>query len=233
MNRKSELIVALDVHDLEEMLGIVDTLPQDVSWYKVGLELFSALGMSPVEMLKARGKNVFLDLKLHDIPRTVARSVAAIAKQNVSLLTLHAAGGRAMLSEAARARDESGGPLKLIAVTTLTSLSASDMAEIGFSRSPKEQAVSLGRLAMDAGIEGLVTSALEVPVIRQTLGDEPILVTPGIRMPHEENSDQQRVATPALAVEYGADFLVVGRPIVQADHPADAALRILDDMNRK
>jgi len=227
--REAELIVALDVPDRRELEAAFERLPDFIEWYKVGLELFCAEGPAALEPLQRRGKKIFLDLKLHDIPRTVARAVRSAAAHGVELLTVHASGGRAMLEAAAEAARSCPRPPKLVAVTVLTSLDERDLAELGVNRAPAEQAAALARLAVDCGIDGVVCSALEVGRLRALL-PEAILVTPGIRLPGGEVGDQKRVATPALAVEQGATHLVVGRPILQADDPAAAAHAILENM---
>lgn len=215
------LIVALDVPTQTEMEKTLDRLPDSIEWYKVGLEIFCAEGPEILAPLKARNKKIFLDLKLHDIPRTVANAVKTAAAHGVNLLTVHAIGGRAMLEAASAAARECANPPKLVAVTTLTSLSQEDFEDLGIERSVSDQAIALGKLAIESGIDGLVTSAHEAGALRQHF-PEALLVTPGIRMPDGEIGDQKRVATPAFAVEQGSTHLVVGRPIVQAQDPAAA-----------
>jgi orotidine-5'-phosphate decarboxylase len=227
---KAELIVALDVPNAEAMEAKLQELPDFIEWYKVGLEIFCAEGPAVLEPLKKRGKKIFLDLKLHDIPRTVGNAVKTAAEHGVHLMTVHAIGGRAMLEEAAKAASACDNPPRLVAVTTLTSLSQADFADLGIDRTVSEQALELGRLAISSGIDGMVTSAHEAKVLRDEFPDA-ILVTPGIRMPQGDVGDQKRVATPSFAVEQGATHLVVGRPIVQADDPDAAASAIVNDMN--
>ena len=226
----ANLIVALDVPTTEAMEKKLQELPDCIEWYKVGLEIFCAEGPAVLEPLKKRGKKIFLDLKLHDIPRTVGHAVKTAAAHGVNLMTVHAIGGRAMLEEAAKAAAECENPPKLVAVTTLTSLSQDDFSDLGIERTVSEQALALGRLAVSAGIDGLVTSAHEAKVLREAFPDA-LLVTPGIRMPTGDVGDQKRVATPAFAVEQGATHLVVGRPIVQSDNPEVATREIMNDMN--
>jgi orotidine-5'-phosphate decarboxylase len=223
------LIVALDVPTAKEMEEVLNRLPDSIEWYKVGLELFCAEGPSILEPLKRRNKKIFLDLKLHDIPRTVANAVKTAASHGVNLMTVHAIGGRAMLEAAAEAACECSNPPKLVAVTTLTSLSQDDFTDLGIGRSVSDQALALGELAISAGIDGLVTSAHEAGSLRKKFPDA-ILVTPGIRMPDGEVGDQKRVATPAFAVQQGATHLVVGRPILQAKDPAAAVAAIYADI---
>lgn len=230
MNR-AELIVALDVSETSAIGAVVDRLPDEVRWFKVGLELFTAEGPSALTPLAERNRSIFLDLKLHDIPRTVERAVRAAARHGVGLLTLHAAGGRSMLEAAAgAARDLGPNAPRLLAVTVLTSLDAADLAELGVNRAPADQALALADLALESGIDGLVCSPREAAALRDRIGPGPLLVTPGVRLPDDDVGDQKRVSTPAAAVRDGATHLVVGRPILEAADPADAARRILADM---
>lgn len=226
MSRRTELIVALDVPDEQGVCAALDGLPPDIRWYKVGLELFSALGPDVIALLRGKGKQVFLDLKLHDIPNTVASAIRSIAAHDVQLLTVHAAGGRAMLQAAATATREHNGP-RLIAVTTLTSLSEEDLHQCGIERTIEDQALALGSLALDAGIDGLVCSPLEVGRLRSHFGPNPVLVTPGIRLAGDEVGDQKRIATPIEAARQGASFIVVGRSLLNSPDPSDTAQRIL------
>jgi orotidine-5'-phosphate decarboxylase len=218
---KPALIVALDVPTVKEMEAALTRLPDCIEWYKVGLELFCAEGPSVLIPLQKRNKKIFLDLKLHDIPRTVANAVKTAASHGVNLMTVHAIGGRAMLEAAAEAARECPNPPKLVAVTTLTSLNQDDFTDLGISRTVSEQALALGELAISSGIDGLVTSAHEAAVLRKRFPSA-LLVTPGIRMPEGEVGDQKRVATPAFAVEQGATHLVVGRPILESKTPEKA-----------
>ena len=229
--KTADLIVALDVPSAEKMEEKLQELPDFIEWYKVGLELFCAEGPAVLEPLKRRNKKIFLDLKLHDIPRTVAHAVETAAAHGVELLTVHAIGGRAMLEAAAEAAKGCENPPKLVAVTTLTSLSQEDFKDLGINRTVSEQALEVGRLAISSGIDGLVTSAHEAKVLRAAFPNA-LLVTPGIRMPSGDVGDQKRVATPAFAVEQGATHLVVGRPIVQAENPATAALAMIENMKK-
>jgi orotidine-5'-phosphate decarboxylase len=226
-----ELIVALDVPSKEQIPAIVEQLPAEILYYKVGLELFVSEGPAALEYLLTNDKKVFLDLKLHDIPRTVANAVTTAAKHGVDMLTVHGIGGRAMLTAAAEAAAAQGDKApRLLAITTLTSLDEKDFKELGINRDISEQAVILGGIALKSGIDGLVTSAHELESLRETFGDDPLLVTPGIRPADGEKADQKRIATPEAAVRAGASFLVVGRPILQANNPGQAAQTILDQM---
>jgi len=223
------LIVALDVPSAKEMEEALNRLPETIEWYKVGLELFCAEGPAVLDPLKKRNKKIFLDLKLHDIPQTVANAVKTAASHGVNLMTVHAVGGRAMLEAAATAACECEHPPKLVAVTTLTSLSQEDFSDLGINRTISEQALALGELAVSSGIDGLVTSAHEAGALRERFPSA-LLVTPGIRMPDGDVGDQKRVATPAFAVQQGSTHLVVGRPILQAKNPVAITTAILEDI---
>ena len=224
---KPEIITALHVPDSNAMARLVDSLPAELEWYKLGLELFCAEGPAALQPLKERNKSIFLDLKLHDIPRTVARSVKSACKHNVQMLTLHAFGGFEMLSAAAEAAADFGETRpKLLAVTVLTSLDEADFKYLGISRSPRDEVLELASLAVHAGVDGLVCSPKEVGTLRKELGPDPLLVTPGIRLPSNASDDQKRVATPADAARDGASHLVIGRPITQASDPLAALAAI-------
>ena len=227
----TDLIIALDVPSAAEARAVVDTLGDAVSFYKVGLELFIADGEATLAMLRERGKRVFLDLKLHDIPRTVARAVSSVARFGVELLTIHACGARAMVAAAAEAAAAAPHPPKILAVTVLTSLDNADLSDIGVDRDAAAQVDTLGRLAIESGADGLVCSPKEVGRLRSALGPEPYLVTPGIRPAGGDLGDQKRVATPAAAAHDGASAIVVGRPVVQAPDPRAAALSILAELD--
>lgn len=228
-----DLIVALDVPDTRAATAAAAQLGQDINYYKIGLELFTAAGPDIVRAVAAGGRRIFLDLKLHDIPRTVERAVAAAAGLGVDLLTVHAAGGREMIAAAARAARAAGAHRpRIVAVTTLTSLNQQDLADIGVARPLAEHTLALGRLAIESGADGLVCSPLEARAFRHSLGAAPILVTPGIRPAGADLGDQKRVATPADAVAAGASCLVVGRPILEAPDPAAAARAVRAEIAR-
>ncbi len=229
----AELIVALDVQTREEAVERVKTIGDAVGFYKIGLELFSAEGPDVVKAVKDLGKKVFLDLKFHDIPRTVERAVKSAAKLGVDLMTIHSAGGRAMIRAAADAVAGFGASAPaILAVTVLTSLDASDLADIGVAgRTPAEQVAALARLAVDSGANGLVCSPKEVGSLSRSLPKGTFFVTPGVRPAGAAVGDQKRVATPADAVRDGATHLVVGRPVLAAPDPALAARDILAEMS--
>jgi orotidine-5'-phosphate decarboxylase len=228
------LIVALDVPDAASALALVGQLEKSCHWFKVGLELFVAAGPAVIEPLVARGHSVFLDLKLHDIPNTVAGAVRSAAALGVKMMTLHAAGGPLMLAAAHAALDGVAEPPELLAVTVLTSMDQAQVTAVGLPRSPAEQVELLARMGLEAGIRGFVCSPREVASLRALTGPEGVLVIPGIRpagaAAGDRNDDQKRIATPADALRQGASYLVVGRPITQAPDPADAAEAILKEM---
>jgi len=217
----TDVIVALDGFALDEALAFVDRLDTASSWYKVGLELFTRAGPRVVEELSGRGKNVFLDLKLHDIPNTVAAAVRAAAALDVQLLTVHGVGGRAMLEAARDAADER---TKVLAVTVLTSLTASDLETVWGREitSIRDEVARLAEMAEDVGVDGVVASVLEASWLRPAAGDDLLIVTPGIRPAGGDRGDQRRVATPTDAVEAGSDYLVIGRSVTRADDPLAA-----------
>jgi orotidine-5'-phosphate decarboxylase len=223
------LIVALDFPDATAALACADQLAGSVSWFKVGLELYLASGDGVVSELKKRGHSVFLDLKIHDIPNTAASAIRSLARLEPDLLTVHAAGGRAMLQAAAEAARSLPKPPRLLAVTVLTSLDAAALAETGVPAAPMEQALRLARLAAECGIEGMVCSPAEAAALHSAL-PKALLVTPGIRPAGTEAGDQKRVATPQFALAAGAGMLVIGRPITGAADPKAAAQAILNDM---
>ncbi len=227
----ARLAVALDVPDLERLRALATTLGNRVGTFKIGLEAFVAHGAAAVDAARSAGADIFLDLKLHDIPRTVAAAVRSAGRIGVDLLTLHALGGPAMIAAAREAADSLGpGRPRLLAVTVLTSHGRDDLAAIGLAGPPEEAVLRLARLAIEAGADGLVASAREAPALRAALGPDPLLVTPGIRPAGAARGDQVRVTTPADAIRGGSSLLVVGRPIVGAENPAAAADMILAEI---
>ena len=217
----AQVIVALDYATGEEALDLVQALGSAGDFYKVGLELFSREGPRVVEALTQRDKRVFLDLKLHDIPNTVARSVNVARDLGVDFLTLHTTGGEPMMAAAAEA---AGDGLTLLGVTVLTSMAVSDI-EVVWDRelgSLRDEVVRLAGLANEAGLGGVVASPMEARPIKRLVGSDLLVVTPGIRLGGDEHHDQARVATPAAAAEAGADYLVVGRSITRAADPVEA-----------
>lgn len=226
----SQLIVALDFPSQREALGLVDELGDPAGYYKVGLELYTSEGPGIVRALKGRGKKVFLDLKLLDIPNTVQRAVRAAAELGADLVTVHAQGGTGMLQAAAEA---AGRDLRIVAVTLLTSLTAVEIEEV-WNRSLDsvlDEVLRLAALSVEAGVDGVVSSPLEARALRRRLGPDPLIVTPGIRLPGGDLHDQARVAAPDEAVRAGASHLVVGRAVTAARSPSEALRRILASMD--
>ncbi len=230
---RSRLAYALDFPSLAQAEAGAAKVAGAVGVLKVGLELFVSEGPRTIALGQQLGCYVFLDLKLHDIPETVERAVAAACNHGVRYLTLHAAGGPKMLAAAAeRAQRENTG-LTLLAITVLTSLDASDLASVGVAAAPAEQALRLAQLAKSQGIPGMVCSSAEVGALRAALGPEAVLVTPGIRPAGSSGADdQKRVGTPESAIRAGSSLLVVGRPIRDAADPHAAALAICDEIQR-
>ncbi len=227
---RKRLIVALDVPDSKSAMRLVAELEGTCNWFKVGLELFVAAGPAVLEPIVARGHNVFLDLKLHDIPNTVAGAVRSAAGLGVRMLTLHAGGGPAMLAAAKAALAGVSNPPELLAVTVLTSMDAAQLESVGVNRGPAEQVEQLAKMGLEAGIRGFVCSPQEVAAVRALTGPAGVLVIPGIRPAGAAIGDQKRVAGPAEALRMGASYLVVGRPITQAPNPTEAAGAILEEM---
>jgi orotidine-5'-phosphate decarboxylase len=227
---KERIIVALDTDSPEAALESVSALSSEVGLFKVGMELFPRGGPALVDRILARGADVFLDLKFHDIPNTVAGAVRSAAALGVRFATVHASGGKAMLAAAAEAAAGTG--TTILAVTVLTSLDDADLASIGFALPAAEAVERLAGLAVEAGIGGIVCSAREVAAVRALAGKEVLLVTPGVRLPEDSAGDQKRVVTPFDAVRAGADYIVVGRPVTKAADPVAAARRFSADMKR-
>jgi orotidine-5'-phosphate decarboxylase len=227
---RQRLIVALDVPTAAASAELVEKLEGTCQWFKVGLELFTAAGPAVLEPLIASGHSVFLDLKFHDIPNTVAGAVRSAASCGVRMMTVHAAGGAAMLAAAKAALDGIANPPELLAVTVLTSMDAAALESSGITRSPAQQVELLAEVGLHAGIRGFVCSPQEVAALRALTGPNGVLVIPGIRPAGAQDGDQKRLATPAQALGAGASFLVVGRPITQAPDPAKAAEAILAEM---
>ena len=225
----AEVIVALDVNNRQEAVEKVKAIGDSIGFYKIGLELFSAEGPDVVKAVKDLGKRIFLDLKLHDIPRTVERAVKSGARLGVDLMTIHSVGGKAMIKAAADAAAEFGanGP-KILAVTVLTSLDQNDLADVGIvNRTPAEQVMAMAKFATDNGAHGLVCSPKEVGALSKALKAGTLFITPGVRPAGSAVGDQKRVATPAEAVRDGSTHLVIGRPILAAPDPVAAAKEIL------
>jgi orotidine-5'-phosphate decarboxylase len=227
---RERLIVALDVPDAAAASVLVERLDDACSWFKVGLELFVAAGPAVLEPLLRRDYQVFLDLKVLDIPNTVAGAVRSAAALGARMLTVHAAGGPAMLAAAQDALSGTANPPELLAVTVLTSMDEMQLKAVGIDRPPAGQVELLARMGLEAGIGGFVCSPNEVRALRAIIGPGGTLVVPGIRPAGAAAGDQKRIATPGEALRAGASYLVVGRPITQAVDPAEAAERVLEEM---
>lgn len=230
MLSKDRLIVAVDVSSASEARRIVQTIGDAAGTYKVGKQLFTAEGPQIVRDLVASGRKVFLDLKFHDIPNTVAGAVRSACELGVSMLTVHASGGGKMLKAAAEAAAQSPAKPLVLAVTVLTSFSETDLQEIGVIDTVSSQVLRLGALARNAGCGGLVASAREAKELRRELGEGFAIVTPGVRPAGSAAGDQARVVTPADAIAAGSTYLVVGRPILDAPDPAKAAADIISEI---
>ena len=238
MNKKEDfakrIIIALDVGNRGEALSLINQL-EGVEIFKVGLKLFTAEGPSLLEKIKALGKKVFLDLKLHDIPNTVAEAVKVGVRHGVHMLTLHSSGGREMLekavaSAAAEADKEGVEKPLLLAVTVLTSLKSDQLREIGMTDDTFSQVLRLAKLAKEAGVGGVVCSPQEIEIVKKETGRDLLVVAPGIRPLWAAAHDQKRIMTPSLAIKKGADYLVIGRPITEAPSPQEAFLKILSEL---
>jgi orotidine-5'-phosphate decarboxylase len=227
---RQRLIVALDVPDAASTARLVSRLQGTCTWFKVGLELFVAAGPAVLEPLLKQGHSIFLDLKFHDIPNTVAGAVRSAAGLGAKMMTVHAAGGPAMLEAARGALEGITNPPELLAVTMLTSMDAGQMQAVGLEQSPAKQVDLLARIGIAAGMRGFVCSPQEVGAVRALTGPNGILVVPGIRPAGAPAGDQKRIATPAETLRAGASYLVVGRPITQATDPAAAAEAIIAEM---
>lgn len=223
-----QVMVALDVDSREKALALAEELKGSGCWLKVGMELYNATGASIIAELKEKGFPIFLDLKLHDIPNTVKKAVRVLARYGADMLTIHCSGGYEMLKWAVEGTEEISQetgqePMKLVGITVLTSLDEEKLhQDLGVSRSLPEQVVSLAQLAQKAGLAGVVASPQESKILRENLGPEFLIITPGIRPQGSQTQDQVRVLTPQEAIQAGSSFLVVGRPITQAPNPREA-----------
>lgn len=235
MTARDRLILALDLPSLEATEGMLKRLQGKIHLFKVGLELFTAEGPRVITRIHDRGGKVFLDLKLHDIPQTVAAAVAKAVQWGVFMLDVHVAGGEEMMRAAAHAAADRAEAIgierpRLLGVTVLTSLAQADLQTLGIGQALEEQVLSLARLAKEAGLDGVVASPNEAEAIRRRLGPDLLLVTPGIRSRVGETDDQRRVATARDALKAGADYIVVGRPILKAADPVEAVEKLVAEM---
>jgi orotidine-5'-phosphate decarboxylase len=224
---RDRLIVALDFPTQARALALVSALSGSVSTYKIGLQLYTAEGPAIVRAVAATGARIFLDLKLHDIPNTVAKAVAAAGELGVQMLTVHLSGGRAMLEAAVTARPAG---LSLLGVTVLTSATPETLTETGVSSGIEEQVLRLAELGHECGIDGLITSPHEVQILRERLGPQIKLITPGVRPGWAAADDQKRFTTPSQALKNGSDYLVIGRPVTADADPRAAVARLLEEM---
>ncbi len=227
MQPRERLIGALDFSDRDQIIEAVNRLSGVVGCFKIGLQAFVANGPSIVREIVEKGERVFLDLKIHDIPNTASNAVAEAARSGASIITIHASGGLGMMRACAEVSNEN---VVLAGVTILTSLDDRALVEIGLPASAADSVVRLAGLAHDAGLEAVVASPLEVALLRESFGRDLVIITPGIRTGDDDKGDQRRTMTPSEAVEAGADYIVVGRPITRADNPRDAASRMLDEL---
>jgi len=223
------LIIALDVDSLKKAKALVDALSPYVDIFKVGNQLFTRCGPEAIKMIHRKGARVFLDLKFHDIPNTVANALKAAREMGVFMVNIHASGGKDMIQAAVASRGKSKKPI-IVAVTVLTSLGKKGLEDIGVRRSPAAQVKRLALLARSSKADGVVCSPQEAAAIRKACGNKFIIVTPGIRPAYSTKCDQRRTATPAYAIEQGADYIVVGRPITESKDPVSAARTIFDKL---
>lgn len=232
MSNLKQIIVALDFADEASTMRMLDLIDPAVCRVKVGKELFTRCGPDLVRRISNKGFDVFLDLKFHDIPKTVAGAVRAAADLGVWMVNVHASGGRGMLDAARNAVNENYST-KLVAVTVLTSLSAEDLEEIGIAGFPEQQVLRLAHMASECGLDGVVCSAKEIELLRHNLPQEFLLVTPGIRPLGDSPGDQKRIETPGRALAKGANYLVIGRPVTQATDPAVKLAELLQEISGK
>jgi orotidine-5'-phosphate decarboxylase len=232
LNRR--VMVALDVDSREKAMELANQLQGSGCWLKVGMELYNATGASIIQELKEKGFSIFLDLKLHDIPNTVGHAARVLAGYGADMLTIHSSGGYEMMVRAVQAAQEVAGqngtePMKIVGITVLTSLDQERLQkDLGVGRTLQEQVVGLAKLGQKAGIDGVVASAQESQILREHLGSEFLVITPGIRPAGSETHDQARTLTPKEAIAAGSSFLVVGRPITQAANPREALEHLWD-----
>ena len=223
-----KIIIALDVPTKREALDLAEKLGEQFSFFKIGLQLYTAEGPEIVPAVSATGSKVWLDLKLHDIPNTVARAVESAGRIGVRMLTIHLSGGSEMVRAATAARVNN---MLLLGVTVLTSATEETLREIGIQDKVDDQVLRLAKLGVEAGIDGVVASPHEIKSLRREFGDKIEIVVPGIRPSWSEPRDQKRTMTPREALEAGADYLVIGRPIIAHPSPSEAAAKILDEIN--
>lgn len=237
MRPKDRLIVALDVDSEKRAIRLVDELKNDVKIFKVGSELFSSCGPNIINLIKKKGCEVFLDLKFHDIPNTAAKAAASVTRLGVFMFNVHSLGGYDMMKATAAAAKEAAENLKIerpkvLAVTILTSMDEKSLRMTGVDDNMKEEVLRLARLARETGLDGVVVSTDEAKLIRENLGGDFLIVTPGVRPRASAPGDQKRIATPKEAIEAGSDYIVVGRSVIEAEDPARAVSVILEELGR-
>ena len=225
-----KLMLALDLPDRESALEMLNKLRGSLEWVKIGLQMYLKYGASFVNEVADMGFKIFLDLKLHEIPNTVASAVKSLQGLPISMLTIHTCGGREMMLRALEAADATNKNLRLLGVTVLTSFNEEGLAETGVTLPPEQQVELLAKLATDSGMKGLVCSPLEIETLRKIIPEDVILVTPGIRPAGSDANEQKRVMTPEMAAKAGSNFIVVGRPILKAENPAQAAKAIIAEL---
>ena len=226
----NKVIVALDNNNLKKTLAIVKKIRSEAFGFKIGKEFFYNYGIQGYKKIYNISPNIFLDLKLHDIPNTVAKAILSLSSASIDLLTIHACGGSEMCAFAVKARDESNPNLKLLAVTVLTSMNQQQMETLNVHKPVQDHVLDLAKLSVDAKVDGIVSSTHELKLLRDNLGNEPLIVTPGIRPKGADLNEQKRVMTPAEAKELGADYIVVGRPIYKSEDPLASVKAILKDI---
>ena len=223
-----KIIVALDVATKKEAAALVEELREQISFFKIGLQLYTGEGPEIARAVLAKGAKVFLDLKLHDIPNTVARAVESAARLGVQMLTVHLSGGSEMIRAATAARANN---ISIVGVTVLTSATEQTLREIGIAGKVDDQVLRLAKLGVEAGIDGVVASPHEIKILRAEFGNKIKIVVPGIRPSGSESDDQKRVMTPREAIDAGTDYLVIGRPIIAHPNPREALAKILNELN--
>ena len=227
-----KLILALDLPDRESALEMLNGLKGSLEWVKIGLQMYLRYGASFVREVADMGFKIFLDLKLYDIPNTVSSAVASLADLPISMLTIHTHGGREMMEAAVKKAKETNPDLLVLGVTVLTSFNAEGLAETGVSKAPALQVEHLAELAVASGMKGLVCSPLELEMLRANLPEDIVLITPGIRPAGSSADEQKRIMTPLLAAQAGSSYIVVGRPILKAENPAEAAKAIIKEISQ-
>jgi len=237
MSPKDRLIVALDVDTEEKAIKMLDKLENDVKFFKVGFELFSSCGPAIIKIIKEKDCDVFLDLKFHDIPNTVSKAAAAVTRLGVFMFNVHALGGYDMMKEAEEASRREAEKLGMtrpivLAVTILTSMDENGLKKVGVNANIQSEVLRLAKLAKAAGLDGVVASPSEAKAIREEMGKDFLIVTPGVRPALSASYDQKRIATPEEAIKAGADYIVVGRPITEAKDPASSAQEILKEIEK-